>query len=56
METVRNIAQVVLPESVVNATMAPAADTSFTAHVASQFTSYEEDRQTKSQKTTYATR
>lgn len=56
METVRNIAQSVLPESVTKATMAPSADTSFASHVANQFTSYEEDRQTKSQKTTYATR
>uniref|UniRef100_A0A0D6R0Z0 Catalase n=1 Tax=Araucaria cunninghamii TaxID=56994 RepID=A0A0D6R0Z0_ARACU len=35
--------------------MAPSADTSFSAHVANQFTSYEHDRQSKSQDTLYAT-
>jgi hypothetical protein len=56
METVRNIAQSVLPVSVTRATMAPSADTSFAAHVTSQFTNYEQDRQAKSQQTTYTTR
>ncbi|ESU11694.1 hypothetical protein FGSG_05695 [Fusarium graminearum PH-1] len=35
--------------------MAPSADTSFSAHVASQFQSYEEDRQSASKESTYAT-
>ena len=33
--------------------MAPSEDTSFAAHTAAQFTSYEQDRQTKSQQTLY---
>ncbi|KAI1262780.1 catalase-like domain-containing protein [Xylariaceae sp. FL1019] len=33
--------------------MAPSAETSFAAHVANQFTSYEKDRQMNSQQTTY---
>jgi hypothetical protein len=56
MDTVCNIAQSVLPESLKQATMAPSGDTSFAAHTAAQFTSYEKDRQTKSQQTLYATR
>jgi len=37
--------------------MAPSAtDTSFSAHVSSQFTSYEQDRQMKSKDVVYATR
>jgi hypothetical protein len=56
MQTVRYVAQSVLPESVTQATMAPAADTSFAAHVADQFTSYEKDRAANSKQTLYATR
>src|SRR5271156_754768 len=51
MGTVRNIAQSVLPESLKQATMAPSGDTSFAAHTAARFASYEKDRQTKSQQT-----
>lgn len=37
--------------------MAPSAvDTSFSSHVANQFTSYEKDRQMSSKDVTYATR
>ena len=35
--------------------MAPAADTSFAAHVNAHFTSYERDRQAKSDKVIYTT-
>jgi hypothetical protein len=56
METIRNIAQPVLPESLKQATIVPSEDTSFAAHTTAQFTSYEKDRQTKSQQTIYATR
>jgi predicted YcjX-like family ATPase len=55
METVRNIAQSVLPESLKQATMVPSEDT-FAARAAAQFTGYEKDCQTKSQQTIYATR
>jgi catalase len=47
-----------LPTSItqfITTTMAPSNDTSFAAHVANQFTSYENDRQAKSTGTTYAT-
>jgi hypothetical protein len=39
METVRNIAQSILPESLKQATMAPSDDTYFAPHTAAQFTS-----------------
>lgn len=59
METVQNIIQQPL-QTVRNsiANMAPSAtsnETSFSAHVANQFTSFEKDRQAPSTETTYAT-
>jgi hypothetical protein len=53
METLQNIVQAPI-QSLRSTVMAPSNDTSFAGHVASQFTSYEKDRQMKSTETTYA--
>ena len=50
ISTASSVAQTVLPS-----TMAPSADTSFSAHTQAQFTNYEKDRQTMSDKVVYAT-
>ena len=56
METVQKFVQVPI-DTIKSTIMAPSAtnDTSFSAHVANQFTSYEKDRQMNSKQTTYAT-
>ena len=53
MDTIQNIIQA--PIQTIKSTMAPSNDTSFASHVSNQFTSYENDRQSNSKQTTYAT-
>ena len=55
MESVQKIIQAPL-DAIKTTIMAPHQDTSFAAHVASQFTSYEKDRQADSHQVLYATR
>lgn len=54
MESVQKIIQTSI-DSIQSTIMAPSQDTSFSAHVANQFTSYEKDRQSSSKNVTYAT-
>lgn len=54
MESVQQFIQAPL-QSVKSTIMAPSADTSFSAHVANQFTSYEQDRQSSSKDAVYTT-
>lgn len=54
METVQQLVQAPLQTLRKTVNMAPSADTSFAAHTAHQFTSYEKDRQMDSKQTTYA--
>lgn len=55
METVQNILQHPLESARQSFTMAPSADTSFSSHVAQQFTSYESDRKATSKDALYTT-
>lgn len=54
MDTVHRIIQHPLETARETLNMAPSGDTSFAAHVASQFTSYEQDRQATSKDAIYA--
>src|SRR5689334_18902621 len=54
METVQQLVQAPLQSIPKTVNMAPSNDTSFAAHTAHQFTSYEKDRQMDSKQTTYA--
>lgn len=54
MESVQKIIQTPV-DTILSSIMAPSQDTSFSAHVANQFTSYEKDRQSSSKDVTYAT-
>jgi len=54
MESVQKIIQTSF-DSIQSTIMASSQDTSFSAHVANQFTSYEKDRQSSSKDVTYAT-